>query len=194
MTMRGKVVFVGDAGVGKTAIFRRFKHGKLPQTTPTIGAISLACSVPLCSGETIALNVWDTAGQDDFRSLVPMFIRGAEVAVVVFDVSRRCTFSSISDWISLFDQENCGCHIFIVGNKTDLESKVEASDVEDFCERHGHLPHFLTSAVTGDGIDLLFRGIAERVVKNESCHCNTMYAIPSINLSSHAAPSKRDCC
>jgi small GTP-binding protein len=185
---------VGDAGVGKTSIFLRFKHGKPPQTTPTIGAISLTCSVPVCSGQTVTLNVWDTAGQDDFKSLVPMFIRGAEVAVIVLDVSRRCTFSSISDWISLFDEECCSCHIFIVSNKIDVEPEVEGSDVEEFCERHGHLPHFLTSAVTGDGIVLLFRGIAECVMKNASRHSEMMTVIPSVDLTSHASPSKRDCC
>jgi Ras-related protein Rab-6A len=58
-------------------------------TTPTIGANSVQCQVTLADQKTVRLSVWDTAGQDDFKSLFPMFVRVAEVAIVVFDVARR---------------------------------------------------------------------------------------------------------
>jgi GTPase SAR1 family protein len=69
----------------------------MADTTPTIGAVTIPVSVEISPGEVIDFHVWDTAGQDDFRCVLPMFIRGAGVAVVCFDLTSRSSFSHLKD-------------------------------------------------------------------------------------------------
>lgn len=166
--IRGKVVVVGDTGVGKTALVVKYKTGDLEETEATIGANSIQCDVKFADDKIIKLNVWDTAGQDDFKCLLPMYTRGAEVAVIVFDVTRRPTFNHVEDWVSFFQEEGNTCKIIVACNKNDLPNHaVDISEVEAFCEGKG-IQYFSTSAKSGDGIDYLFFAIADIVNKNET--------------------------
>jgi small GTP-binding protein len=193
MTARAKVVIVGDAGVGKTALLFRFKRGVHIDTSPTIGANSIQCQVPLSPDRTVTLNVWDTAGQDDFKSLLPMFVRGAEVAVVVFDVSRRSSFEHIDQWISFFRSEPASCAIVLACNKADLEPAVTTAEIEEFCDQHG-LQNFETSAVTGQGVELLFREVAETVNENAMARAGqSLMRTSSVDLEEKRM-GKTDCC
>jgi Ras-related protein Rab-6A len=166
MLTRGKIVFVGDPGVGKTAIIRRYQLKEYSCTASTIGANQIRCTVELKDSKTIALNVWDTAGQDDYRYLLPMFIRGAEVAVVCFDLAAHRTFDHLPEWISVFHREAPSCQILICGNKTDLEYEVGPPEIEAFTSSVG-FPFFRTSAKIGEGVETLFSAVAEIVQENE---------------------------
>jgi GTPase SAR1 family protein len=100
-----------------------------------------------------------------YRSLVPMFSRGANIGVIVFDVTRHDTFDSVDDWTALFaDLPSGQCRLVVVGNKSDLQPwGVSADEVAAYCAPQ-HLPHFITSALTGDGIEELFEGLTRIAV------------------------------
>jgi small GTP-binding protein len=181
MSIRGKVVIVGDAGVGKTALLFRFKRGVYLDTTPTIGANSIQCQVAISPEKTVTLNVWDTAGQDDFKALLPMFVRGAEVAVVVFDLSHRPSFEHVGQWVSFFRSGEHDCAVVLACNKSDLAAVVTASEIEELCAEHD-IEHFDTSAVTGEGVELLFRDVAERVNANAMARSAPSFTTPSVNI------------
>jgi small GTP-binding protein len=194
MSMRGKVVIVGDAGVGKTALLFRFKRGSYEDTTPTIGANSIQCQVSLSPDRVVTLNVWDTAGQDDFKSLLPMFVRGAEVAVVVYDVSRHFTFEHVEQWISFFRSDTAICAVVLASNKSDLEHDVDPGEIEEICAHHG-LQHFETSAVTGEGVELLFREIAERVNENAMARSGPSLArAGTVEINAKRTANEGKCC
>jgi len=109
-----KIVILGDLGVGKSSIVNRLISGNFFEgTDSTIGA---AYNKVTFQGMT--LNIWDTAGQEKFRSIAPIYYRNAKVAIIVFDVSREIntSFKSIDYWIKHLDE----CKIFIIGNKIDL--------------------------------------------------------------------------
>ena len=163
---RGKVVLVGDTNVGKTAIVLRYSLGDYRNTESTIGANSVVCGVKLSGEKQVNLNVWDTAGHDDFRCLLPMYTRDAEVAIVVFDVSSKESFLHLEDWLSRFE-DSTQCRMFLVGNKIDLTPEVKDTEIETFCKTR-NLDYFVTSAKTGEGIDVLFYAIAEVVDKNST--------------------------
>jgi small GTP-binding protein len=164
MDSPAKVVFLGDAAVGKTSLLHRAtKQGFEPNYLQTVNSSHFSVSVPMPNG-TVRLSLWDTAGQEVYRSFVPMFFRGAQVAVIVFDLSVPETFEHISEWISLCQtNQESECQFMIVGNKSDLRPwKVDLNHIESFIQNSG-LRYLVTSASTGDGVEALVEEIAKMV-------------------------------
>eukprot|EP01126_Amoeba_proteus_P043958 TRINITY_DN4859_c0_g1_i10.p1 TRINITY_DN4859_c0_g1~~TRINITY_DN4859_c0_g1_i10.p1 ORF type:complete len:153 (-),score=17.78 TRINITY_DN4859_c0_g1_i10:570-1028(-) len=116
-----KVVFVGDSTVGKTALVTRFVNKQFSERSiSTIGASFHAQEVILDNGK-VQFEIWDTAGQERFAPLVPMYYRGAHVAVVVFDLTNYDSFLRAQDWIEeLLLKGNPKTVIVLAGNKSDL--------------------------------------------------------------------------
>ena len=161
---QGKIAFVGDANVGKTSIIYKYNNSD-DVIENTIASNTIACKVDY-KGKIVNLNVWDTAGQEDYRCLVPMFVKGSQLVVIVFDNSFRKSFDNIEKWLQ-FLENNCSTSaIFLVGNKIDLESQVSIDEIAEFAKKH-QMKHFLTSALTGQNIDVLFYSIAEYISEAE---------------------------
>jgi small GTP-binding protein len=159
MAVRGKVVLLGDANVGKTSILLRGQNDSTDHVEPTINCATVTMNVLTAECE-VRLNVWDTAGQELYRSTVPMYVRGAEVGIVVFDLSAPETAAAVRVWISLFEDLPPGqCQVVVVGNKSDKECKLDVEAMAEFCASANY-PFFLTSAKSGDGIPALFEAVA----------------------------------
>jgi small GTP-binding protein len=155
-----KVVFVGDSSTGKTSII--FKYLKLAQQTfPTIAASSFPMDIPI-HDSVVHISCWDTAGQEDYRSLVPMFARDAEVACLVFDQTNRESFASLEKWIQYIQLDIGVKNIIIISNKNDLEAKVPLDEAFEFCTNKS-LPLVSTSALTGSNITFLFIKVAQMI-------------------------------
>jgi small GTP-binding protein len=182
-----KVVFLGDSNTGKTSIIDKFlKINDDP--TPTVGASSFLMTIHLPNA-SIPLCVWDTAGQEHFRSLVPMYARGAELACLVFDQSNARSFESLPKWLNYIEVEIGIKNIVVVSNKCDLETVVAFNKSFDFCcERN--LLIVATSAKTGANIDLLFRKIAEQIYENKY---NRASLDEHVGLTNQRA-SEQNCC
>ena len=147
-----KVIVVGDTAVGKTSIILRYRHDVyLPDHEPTVGASFITRTIQTPYGPA-NVNIWDTAGQERYRSLVPMYSRGAAVALIVFDVSNESSFAGIKHWVSSVKTDApVDCQIFIVGNKVDLDFAVPRNDIIDWCQEHD-VGYFFVSALNGEGI------------------------------------------
>lgn len=156
--VKGKVVFVGDASVGKTCIIASQNRASQSYIQPTIAASSVATKVDY-NGTEVTLNVWDTAGQDDYRCLVPMYAHYSQVAVIVFSVTDAKSFESIPSWVEYLKSNADIPNIFLVANKIDLASEVDEASIVRVAEEQG-LKLFQTSARTGENIENLFYAIA----------------------------------
>ncbi|EAY14198.1 small GTP-binding protein, putative [Trichomonas vaginalis G3] len=153
-----KVVIVGDADVGKSSIVIRYAEGQHnPNISPTLGAACLEKEV-FYSGQTYVLSMWDTAGQEAYRNLVPMYFRNSQIAIIVIDVTTSKLVSSFEYWYSLI-QENCeeNIPILLAANKIDKtdERIISNDDLSALVAKYS-IPFFETSAVTGVGISSLF--------------------------------------
>jgi small GTP-binding protein len=160
-----KVVFVGNESVGKTAIVKFAASGTWnPRTDPTVGGGMFAITRQEKGGSEIMLQVWDTAGHERFETLVPMYLRSAQVAVLVFDVTNIESFRSIEKWGDLI-REHSGVltPIVLVGNKMDLEEQrtVSSEAGARIYASVGAIDYLETSALTGENIDALFTVIAD---------------------------------
>lgn len=101
MSMQKKVVILGDSGVGKTSILFRYIFDRFDQSNlPTLGASFKSKMITLPSeNDQIKLNLWDTAGQEKFKSLTRMYYQDAEAALIVYDTTFRESFESAKNWV-----------------------------------------------------------------------------------------------
>lgn len=160
-----KVIIGGEGGVGKTSLFRCLKNeaGSLDLSI-TIGVEFHVLNVSLPPGRSVKLQVWDLAGQDQFKSMCiySEFFAGSRIFILVFDITDTKTFTSLSWWLENVYQNSKekNVPIIVVGNKMDLkeEKTVFEKDVEAFKKRTGkHFPYIEVSAKTGKNIDTLFK-------------------------------------
>lgn len=163
-----KCVFLGDSGVGKTCMLHRFINGTfITPTSPTIGGSYLS-KVVTYESRKIDLMLWDTAGQEMYRGLAPMYYRNAKIAFIVFDITSQKSFESVKFWVEELRQ-NTGNDIIIVivGNKCDLEQmKVVDTDKAEAYTKSVGATYIETSAMSGYGIDHLFETGVSLVMKN----------------------------
>ncbi|KAK1226046.1 hypothetical protein PQX77_011005 [Marasmius sp. AFHP31] len=117
-----KIVIMGNSGVGKTSLLQRYTQNKFDpkNTTSTSGAFFVTKKV-FVNGVKVRLQLWDTAGQERFRSMAPMYYRGANAALVLYDITQASTFEDIRGWLAEL-KKNCppDLIIYIVGSKADL--------------------------------------------------------------------------
>jgi small GTP-binding protein len=162
-----KLVLVGDQAVGKTSIAtRHVEHEFDPDVPPTVNTTYSALDMGL-HGTTYAFDLWDTAGQEQFKSMVPNYARNAAGALLVFDVTNADSFANLPEWVSTVRQTAEPAFV-IFGNKTDLEGEraVPAEQAENYCRENG-FAYCEGSAKTGVGVRAAFEMLAERAVATD---------------------------
>ena len=129
-TLESKVVLLGSQGVGKTSLVVRYVQGTFTgNVSSTIGASFFPHKMNV-DGCRVKLQIWDTAGQERFRSMAPMYYRGASAAMLVYDVGEPRTFSEIQGWVTELERNTDGDNnVFcIVANKVDLRAGLAESE------------------------------------------------------------------
>lgn len=160
-----KLVLLGDSRVGKSSVVIRFVKNEFDQYKfPTIGATFLTQSVTV-GDYLVKFEIWDTAGQEKYRSLAPLYYRGASAALVVYDITNKESFDNARNWIEEV-QTREGKHVVIglAGNKVDLspQRQVSTEEGENFAKEKGFL-FFETSAKNSVNIKEIFKAIAQEV-------------------------------
>ena len=154
-----KIVLLGDSGVGKTSIVAQYVSGSTPDSIkPTVGAAFFTKEMTF-NKKPIELLIWDTAGQEVYRGLAPMYYRSAKIAIIVFDITSVKSFESVSYWAKeLQDNVDNNLTIVVCGNKTDLEdARAIPQDVaQKKAEEFGAL-YVETNANSGTGVERLFQ-------------------------------------
>ena len=165
-----KVIFLGSAGVGKTSIIQLFMYSQFQTDYQTTIGIDYFTKEIQYQGKIVTLQIWDTAGQEKFKSLSPIYFRNALGAVVVFSLVNRRSFEKLNDWITSF-REVAGeqALVYIAANKTDLVEQYEISidESREWAENHG-FKFFATSAKTGENVNELFQSLAIELQKSQT--------------------------
>ena len=163
-----KVSLVGQSGVGKTCLLTRYIKGIFnPKNVTTIGANFLTKELVI-QNTHITLNIRDTAGQELYRSLTPMYYRNAAAAIVIFDVTSVRSFETIKEWVSELRANERDILIYLCGNKIDLvdQRQITTTQIENLAEEL-NIKFTETSAFDGNGIDQLFYMIANDIMKSD---------------------------
>uniref|UniRef100_A0A5S6QC10 small monomeric GTPase n=1 Tax=Trichuris muris TaxID=70415 RepID=A0A5S6QC10_TRIMR len=164
-----KLVLLGESAVGKSSLVLRFAKGQFHEyQESTIGAAFLTQSV--CMDDmTVKFEIWDTAGQERYHSLAPMYYRGAQAAIVVYDVTNQESFTKAKNWVNELQRQALpNIVIALAGNKADLANKrmVDFSEAQSYAEEHGLL-FMETSAKSAMNVNDIFQAIAKKLPKTE---------------------------
>lgn len=162
-----KFVLIGESGVGKSSLLLRFVDGSFsPSFITTVGIDFKVRTIKLSNGTEVKLQIWDTAGQDRFRTITRAYYRSAQAVLIVFDVTQKESFDSLSYWMDQVESNGVGPSVvrILVANKSDLVEKriVGAAEIKVLSGQRGYA-FVETSALTGRGVTEMFTETAERV-------------------------------
>ncbi|KAF5473669.1 ras-related protein RABC2a-like isoform X1 [Juglans microcarpa x Juglans regia] len=163
-----KILLIGDSGVGKSSLLVSFISNSVEDLSPTIG-VDFKIKLLTAGGKKLKLTIWDTAGQERFRTLTNSYYRGAQGIILVYDVTRRDTFTNLSDvWakeVELYST-NQGCIKMLVGNKVDIDSERVVSREEGIALSKELGCLFLEcSAKTRENVEQCFEELALKIME-----------------------------
>ena len=168
MEFNCKVVLIGETGVGKTCIINRFINNKFyPDTLSSLNAQFISKEMKFPQGQTVVLELWDTAGQEKYRSIAKIFYKDARAVIMVYDITDENSFNQLKEyWIEQIKENgNKNVILAIAANKSDLigEIKVKNEEGEKFAKEIGAI-FIPTSAKNAAGIQILFESIARKIL------------------------------
>ena len=161
-----KVVLVGESGVGKTSMITQFIDQIFQEDQQSTTGGTFSTKDVICDGSKILrFEIWDTAGQEKYRSLTTMFYKDANAAVMVYDVTRAESFEELKNYWAKQIKENSPINIILViaANKSDLieQEQVDEGEARNFAKELNAI-FISTSAKSSEGINSLFEEIAKK--------------------------------
>ena len=171
-----KVLVVGEGGVGKTCVIRRYVHNIFQMSTKSTIGVDFALKMLHWDGKKhITLQVWDIAGQERYGQMTRVYYQAAVGALVVFDIKKPESFTAVAKWKQDIDNKVYlpnGSQIpcVLLANKCDLSPLSDFKSPEEmdkFCEEHGFVGWFETSAQSDIGIKPAFNRLVENIVAND---------------------------
>ena len=183
-----KIIIVGDQGVGKSCLAIKASRNYFEDFySPTVGFEFVSFNVRV-QEKIIKLQIWDTCGQEVYRSLISSFFRSASLAIVVYSIDSEDSFNNIEKWLNdIKTQSNPDVKIFLIGNKADLEDKrrITKDQGEKLCSDHKLAFFMETSAKTGFNVQNVFIQVAKELykqheeIKDRVTRPGTMISLPA---------------
>ena len=193
-----KILTIGESGVGKTCVLRRFVENKfLKNHLATIG-IDFKTKTLNINNQEIKLKIWDTAGQERFRNITTQYYKGADGIVLVYDVTDEASYEKIRDWMEQIvantQQEDIG--LVLLGNKCDMEPRNVTEEMGKKMAEELKVSYFETSALNGIGIKEAFEQLTRDIMKKRGVGESNSEVGVSLNNKNKKKKDKKDgdCC
>ena len=191
-----KILTIGESGVGKTCVLRRFVENKfLKNHLATIG-IDFKTKTLNINNKEIKLKIWDTAGQERFRNITTQYYKGADGIVLVYDVTDDGSFEKIRDWMAQIQSnaQRDELGLVLLGNKCDIEPRVVTEEQGIKMAEELKVSYFETSALNGQGINEAFEQLARDIMKKKGVGDDNKDGGMELNNNNKKKNNKGDCC
>ena len=196
-----KIIALGDSGVGKTSIFKRYAFGKFDEDTmSTVGLAFAEKNYILQTSEKVKLKLVDTGGQERYKSLAKSYYKNVDGALFVFAHNDKESFEHIIEWIKLFEENTTNKEIpkFLIGNKNDLEKLDNQESFENFIKEHNISRYISTSAKDNINIKETFKEMAEiidlKYNKSGKQKTKNIYNSENVKLEKEKKQKKKEGC
>lgn len=153
-----KLIVLGDGGVGKTTIIHRYLTGEYLDQRMTVGAGFATRDIQI-NGVTITLTIWDFAGEERFRFILPRYCLGSHGCILAFDLSRLTTFFHLDDWLEIIREKTDNIPILLIGTKCDIIMTTQEK-AEEYVASRSLSGYMATSSKEGVNVNEVFELIA----------------------------------
>ena len=165
-----KILLVGDSAVGKTTLILKYVDDKFSDSHITTIGVEYKDKEIIVNDRKINLQIWDTSGQERYRSITKNFYRNAHGILFVYDITNKESFEHLKDWLNNSKELELNFKKMIVGNKIDLQDKraVNKESMEFFAEKYQITKCFETSAKDGTNVELIFKEMTQLILGNKT--------------------------
>ena len=204
MEKRVKFIIIGDKTVGKSCIINQFIEKQfVNEYIPTIGSDKIKKEIEI-EGEKLKLEIWDTVGQEQYRAVNKIFIKNAQIALIVYDITNRKSFENLNNWYNLIFEINKDSNVIVgvTGNKTDLYENqvVDSEEGKNFADEK-KISFFETSAKDYESIENVFIQLSkiyinkvQKIVEEEIERRNSMSLKKDDKNNRDNVKKKKGCC
>ena len=200
--MMVKVIIIGDSGVGKTNIMSKFLKNKFMEESKATVGVEFGSKLFDLNGHKIKAQIWDTAGQEKYKSITGAYFKGSKGALVVYDITQKSTYEYLEKWVN--DLKSAGdpkITIILIGNKSDLEENRQVSKEQGEEKAKSFGCAFLeTSALSGDNIDKAFNMMVKEIFEKfsndsaEDSELESGFKGEDLKLDKVVDKKKKKCC
>ncbi|XP_002166359.1 uncharacterized protein LOC100214114 [Hydra vulgaris] len=197
-----KIIIIGDSGVGKSCLLRRFADQSYTDNYINTIGVDFKVRTFEIYGKTVKLNIWDSAGQERFRTIVNTYYRGAHGICLVYDITNMESFTNLNDWLKdVSELAEKNAKKLIIGTKLDLESQrcVKTDYVQAYSDQFD-IPFIETSSKEGRNVDDAFRQMTKLLLSDidqelvSNAENASIKLPPSKNVVSSGNKSEKNCC
>ena len=163
-----KLIIIGSVSVGKTSLLIRYATGKFQSSTKSTSTASYISKIKTVNNKSYELRLWDTAGQEKYRSLTKIFIKDAKIAILVYAIDDENSFKDLDMWLNIVkDINNENIILGVAANKADLYANAKVTDEEGkkYAEKIGASWSSTSSLLDDNGIDGLVDELLEKYLK-----------------------------
>ena len=195
-----KLLLLGDSSVGKTSILLNYINNKFDESSISTVGVDYMDKIIDYNKFKIKLQIWDTSGEEKFRTITKNFYRNADGLLVVFDLTRKETYDHVRGWINEAKENNDKIKLILIGNKLDLkDGRIVTIDVAKKFAELKNLKYIETSAKDGTNInesfqtiiDLLFDGKSSEEILNEFAKKDSSLSVVDDSMK---VKKKKSCC
>ena len=200
-----KYIIIGDPSVGKSNLLMKFANNKFTEEYEATIGVEFGVKNITLDNQIFRIQIWDTAGQENFRSITRAYYKNCVCAMVVYDITNKKSFDNVQNWIKdVITNSPKTVLIILIGNKIDLIDKRQVSfdDGQEFAINQGII-FMETSAKTGDGVEEIFKKSAQEIKKrigenyydlnSETCGIKKGKN-NNVNLNNEKSKDRRGCC
>jgi len=189
-----KILIIGQSGVGKSSLLLRFTDDVFDPDQPATIGVDFKVKTIDVDGNLVKLAIWDTAGQERFRTLTPSYYRGAQGAILVYDVSSRQSFEKLEPWLQELQTYATKPNLvkMLVGNKIDKSRVVSREEGKQFARRHGML-FIESSAKSKEGVQTAFEELVQKVIQTPGLWESDAQPSRGISLNDTTEPASSYC-
>ena len=188
-----KLLLLGDLSVGKSSLIYRFIYDKFNPNEISTSELDLKTSDLIIDKKNVRVQLWDTVGQEKYKSITKNLIKRVQGIIIVYDITNKDSFKNIKTWAHLIEEEYGNkLPIIIVGNKIDLEEnrKIKIEDAKAFCKNHKY-KYVETSCKTGHNIKKSIAKICKIIIDSQNIRNDISFSLSTSNAS---YIKKKHCC
>ena len=191
-----KILTIGESGVGKTSILRRFVDNKFLKTHLATIGIDFKTKNLNINGQEIKLKIWDTAGQERFRNITTQYYKSADGIILVYDVTDEASFEKIRDWMEqiLSNTQKDEIGLVLLGNKCDMEPRNITEEQGNKMAGDLGINYFETSALSGQGINDAFEQLTKDIMKKKGVGEGNGDGLVDLKKTKNKNENGKDCC